>query len=707
MFAGTAAVDRAVLAGVPTWRLSVAPVRGEKPPHSFALDPRAEPVRWRTARGTRLPAGVRWRQERESRWIVEFPLPHQVRCWGLGELYRGLNRRGRAHLLFNTDDPNHTESTPCLYKSVPFLILARGSEALGLFLDSPAPQRWNLGSDLGTLGRVELLSRRGFCLYVFGPTTLPDVVAAFTTLTGRTPLPPRWSLGHQQSRWSYPTEHRVREIATEFRRRRIPCDAVVIDIDYMDDYRVFTVSRERFPTFEAMSAELRTAGFQVVTILDPAVKKSGTDETYRSGRRRNVFCTTAAGQPYVGQVWAGASCLPDFVRDDVRHWWGERLEFFDRVGVAGIWNDMNEPALFDCGRPLPSDARELPPDTEQVCLQQPPEGPVGHFEVRNLYGSQMARAAYENLRQRRPDERPFVLSRAGYAGMQRFGAVWLGDNYSWFEHLRMSLPMLVSMGMSGVPFVGVDIGGFGADADGELLVRWYQVGIFYPFFRNHCALGRRPHEPWAFGPVVEGYVRRLIQARYRLLPYFEQLFAEHRRTGAPLLRPLAWHAPEDVTAAEVEDQMFLGRDLLVAPIVHRGKSRRLVYLPRGRWTPFDGGPSLSGGRTYDIEIGFDAVPAFVREGTILPLLAPVQHTGECQAASVTFRCVGSRARATYREDDGASLEYEHGVYNEWELRWARGELSARVTHLGMKPTGRRYLVESGGRRRSFRLPTSP
>lgn len=703
-FRGGSRLDAGRVEGVTALRLSVWPAGQEREPASLALDPACRGVTWSPVSASRLGAELRWRQEAASRWVLERPLAPEERCLGLGELYRGLNRRGQSHWLFTTDEPRHTESSPALYKAVPFLILERDGLVVGLFLDSPAPQRWDLGSDLGETLRVTLLSRRGWQLTCLGPAPLPDVVAAFTRLTGRTALPPRWSLGHQQSRWSYATESEVRRIARELRRRRIPSDVVVIDIDYMRDYRVFSVERSRFPRFERMVRDLGRAGWRVVTIVDPAVKRDGGDPVYRRGRARSVYCRDDEGRPFVARVWAGPSCFPDFLRPEVRDWWGEELTALTRLGVGGIWNDMNEPCAFDIPTWLDPKANELPPDWEQRFLQAATEGPVGHFEVRAAYGSQMARAAWDTLLQQRPNERPFVLSRAGYAGMQRFGAVWLGDNMSWFEHLRLSIPMLLSMGLSGVPFAGVDVGGFGHDADGELLVRWYQLGIFYPFFRNHCAMRQRAQEPWAFGPVVEDHVRRLIEVRYRLLPYLEALFAEHAATGAPILRPLSWHSPQDATAREIEDQFYFGPALMVAPIVHRGRRRRSVYLPAGRWYPFDGGASLSGGRWHEVEVGFDAVPAHVRGGTLLPLAEPVQHTGELAQADVVFRAYGARATGRYREDDGCSLGYQRGGWSEWDLRLERGELRAVARQLGHPATGRRYFLEQNGVRSPVVLP---
>jgi alpha-glucosidase len=609
-----------------------------------------------------------------------------------------------VHTLLATDNPHHLESSDPLYKSIPFLALERAEGSIGLFLDSPAPQRWHLDRELDGAGRIELLSRRGWQLYLLGPAPLPDLVGAFTRLTGRAELPPIWSLGHQQSRWSYPNQRVVQDLAEQFRSRKIPCDTLVLDIDYMDRYRVFTVSRRRFPDFEGMTRSLARRGFQVVSIVDPGVAKSERDPTFNEGRQRGMFCRTPQGKLFVDEVWPGPACFPDFLRPEVRDWWGQKLGFLRSLGVAGIWNDMNEPAFFRRRKVFDAASGRLPRDRDQPFLQRTPQGPVGHLEVRNLYGSSMAQGTFDALLRMQPDQRPFVLSRSCYAGIQRFGAVWLGDNCSWFEHLRLSIPMLLNLGLSGVPFCGADIGGFGGDADAELLVRWYQLGIFYPFFRNHCARGQRAQEPWAFGDRVEHAIRRLIEARYRLLPYLQGLFVEHREQGAPIMRPLLWHYPEDSVAARIDDQFLFGRDLLVAPIVARGQTSRTVYLPRGRWYPFDGGLPLSGGRFHSVTWALDSVPAFAREGSIVPLADVVQHTGELTQAALTFRCHGALCRGRFWQDDGRSLAYRRGEFNDWELGLGQGRFWIRPRHLGFVAPTRRYFYEAMGKRKPIKLP---
>lgn len=649
---------------------------------------------------------MKWKRAAPTRWELGFDLPRDAQCIGLGEHCSSrLNLRGRSWTMFATDDPNHLESMDAMYKSIPFLILSRGRKSIGLFLDSPGRQKWNLDEELCERGSVELLSRRGWRLFILGPAPVPKLVEAFSELTGRAALPPLWSLGHQQSRWSYPNEKSVMKIAAEFRRRKIPCDTIVLDIDYMDGYRVFTHSKKHFPRFRKMIGELGRRNFRVVTIVDPGVKQDPKYRVFEEGRKAGHFCTTAKGRLFIDRVWPGKAAFPDFLRPEVRTWWGEKHAFYLQNGVAGIWNDMNEPAMFDHMKVLPRNTNQLPPDSRQLFLQQTAEGRVGHFEVRNLYGFSMSRATHEGLARLRPNQRPFILTRSAYAGIQRYAAVWLGDNMSWFEHLRNSVPMLLNMSLSGVPFCGVDIGGFGADCYPELLLRWYAAGIFYPFFRNHCAMGWRSQEPWAFGPRVERHCRNFIETRYRLLPYIQSLFWEHHRTGAPLMRPMVWHFPEDEIAARLDDQFFFGRDILVAPILERARTQRNVYLPRGVWHPWSGGKPLVGGKFHTVEIGHGDVPAFVRDGAILPLADVVQSTADLPRAPVTFTCFGSSARGVYFEDDGRSFDYEHGQYNEWQFAYQRGRLTARALHHGVERSGRKWgLARSGFKERVRYLP---
>ncbi|MBX9667193.1 MAG: glycoside hydrolase family 31 protein [Candidatus Obscuribacterales bacterium] len=715
IFAGGSSCDSAEIQGVVVSRLSVYPKGSESAPRTFAvIEPEESSVEgleaegeatwfWKRSSKDQQLLDFEWQQSSESRWNFYFKLPKDAMCFGLGERLSGFNLRGRVHTLFNHSDNMHVPTLDPLYKSIPFLLIRHQGRYQGIFLDSPARQRWSLDVELEEQASIELLSRRGFTVYLFETSSLPDLLAAYTALTGRSKLPPNWSLGHQQSRWSYPDESTVLAVAAEFRTRNIPCDAIVLDIDFMDEYRVFTSSPERFPNFKEMIAKLQDQNFRVVTIVDPGVKKDAKYFVYRDGKKHDYFCKKADGKTFYGKVWPGQSVFPDFLREDVRLWWAALHGFLVENNVSGVWNDMNEPCLFGQGCPLPLDAIELPKEHHQLFMQQSPEGDVGHFEVRNLYGLEMSRATWEGLTALRPDERPFVLSRAGYAGIQRYAAVWLGDNMSWWEHLAVSVPMLLNVGLSGVPFCGVDVGGFGDDCSPELLARWYALAMFYPFFRNHCSKAGAEQEPWSFNQRVEDAIRHFVETRYRLLPYIRCLFWEHIRTGAPLMRPIIWDYPEDQFAAEIDDQFLFGRDILVTPIVKRGQTERSVYLPNGLWYPFDGGEPLEGGRLHKVGFELDEVPAFVRDGSIVPFVDLIQSTDYYELAPITFKVWGDHAMGLYLDDDGISFEYEEDGYNEWLLRYDNGQFSSNLANFGYIAPEREYYFQHGLRKERVHL----
>jgi len=692
--AGSSEYTEATIANVRVERLRVSPASLDEIPSSYAVI--AKDLEWKGLPSAKLALNLKWVQSVESRWDFKFDLPEGARCLGLGERLSGLNLRGRVHTLFNTDDDKHIESIDHMYKSIPLLIVEQEGKCIGLFLDSPARQQWDLDTEMENEGYIQLLSRRGWELYIIGSCTLAEIVSAYTKLTGRTSLPPRWALGHQQSRWSYPDEETVNYVASEFRKRKIPCDTIVLDIDYMDEYRVFTHSSLRFPNFKKMIDSLHAADFKVVTIVDPGVKVDNNYAVYKEGIKREFFCERASGKPFVGDVWPGPSVFPDFLRKDVRDWWGELHRFYTNAGVDGIWNDMNEPAISGQQKPIADGIRELPADDEQMFQQKYDGKKVGHYEVRNLYGATMIEATYDGLRKLQPERRPFVLTRAGYAGLQRYSAVWLGDNTSWWGHLAASIPMLLNMGISGVPFAGVDVGGFAGQTTAELVLRWYQTGIFYPFFRNHCWMYAWPQEPWAFNQEVENDCRKLIEWRYRLLPYIQNLFYEHSETGAPLMRPLSWHYPNDRQAVECDDQFMFGENILVAPILQRGKTARAVYLPEGIWHPIEGGKPLKGGALHNVSWALDAVPAFVKDGSIIPLSEIMQSTADYEETAIYFRCYGTKCNGVFYDDDGISFDYQNGDFSKWLLEAENGKLKVKLSEGKLEDKGRSYQLQWQG-----------
>ncbi len=453
---------------------------------------------------------------------------------------------------------------------------------------------------------------------------MPAILARYTELTGRMSLPPRWALGYHQCRWSYYPDSWVRKLAQEFRARQMPCDAIWLDIDYMDGYRDFTWHPQRFPDPQGLLDALHQQGFRVVTILDPGVKQDPTYHVYQQGARAGYFCTTPDGQVFHGPVWPGMAAFPDFSRAEVRRWWGDLHATLLQVGVDGIWNDMNEPTLTGHFAPELDVPRG---STLAPHVQHGSEGQsLPHLALHNAYGSLMAQAAHEALARLRPDTRPFVLTRSAYAGVQRYAALWTGDNSSRWEHLRLAMPMCLNISLSGVAFVGVDVGGFWGNSDAELLTRWMQLGALLPFYRNHSSAHTTHQEPWAFGEPFESINRQYLELRYRLLPYLSTLFYEAAMTGAPIMRPLLWHYLNDPTTWEIEDQFLLGRDLLAAPIYEPGSSARRLYLPTGEWASFWSGERFHGPAWIEARAPLDELPLFVRAGAFLPLGPIMQHT---------------------------------------------------------------------------------
>lgn len=598
---------------------------------------------------------------------VTLDLAPEDSVFGLGETTGQFNRHGVVRDFWNIDVLGHAPAIHAglrqLYVSIPFATVVRAGRTFGVFWDNPARQYWDVGQT--RRGSWQMSAASGeIDLHVFLGPTPSRVAARYAELTGRMPMPPAWALGYQQCRYSYETATRVLQIAREFRRRHLPCDVLYLDIHHMDRYRVFTFGRG-FPKPRALMARLSRMGFKVVAIVDPGVKDDPQFGVLRRGLARNAFVKDSGGtQDFVGEVWPGKSRFPDFLNPDAREWWGTEQRTLHAAGVAGIWNDMNEPANF--ARP----DKTLAPEA----VHRPPQGPRPHVEVHNVYGMEMARASRDAaLRHatRLPRTggledsavpRPLVITRAGYAGIQRHAIVWTGDNSSNWDQLNDAVQMLLNLSVSGVPFCGGDVGGFMDNATEELFVRWFQFAAFTPFFRNHSNLGTVDQEPWAFGGGAERICRDILKLRYRLVPLLYSLFAEAHRSGAPIIRPLFWHFPEDPVAVACGDQFLLGAGLMVAPILRQGAVARSVYLPAGTWFDFATGHGLHGGRHVLVDAPIDRIPLFVRAGAILPM---------CRAAEFIRRAVprtpelhvwdSAAGEFKWYEDDGKSQAYEGGA----------------------------------------------
>ncbi|WP_068138606.1 glycoside hydrolase family 31 protein [Limnochorda pilosa] len=596
------------------------------------------------------------------------------RAYGFGEKTGPLDKRGQRMTMWTTDVLPHLPTTDPLYQAIPFYVIWNAGRAHGLFFENT--HRTHFDMDREGTGRYHVWSEGGrLVYYLFAGPTFAQVLERYTRLTGRMPLPPRWSLGFQQSRWGYVPQQRVEELARTFRERRIPCDVIYLDIDYMDGYRVFTWDPKRFPDPSGLCRGLKEQGFRVVTIVDPGVKVDSSYPVFREGLEAGHYVEDPAGKPYMGRVWPGEVHFPDFLQERVRRWWGDWHRTLLDAGVAGIWNDMNEPADFR----VHDEDRTLPEGT----LHRTDEGEVHpHREVHNLYALLMGRATSEALRRMRPQERPFLLTRSGFAGIQRYAAVWTGDNSSWWEHLAMAIPMLLNLGLSGVAFVGADVGGFRDDAEPELYARWVQLGAFTPFFRAHSAHDTRAQEPWTFGPEVEAIARGAIELRYRILPYLYTLFWEAHRTGAPIMRPLVYHFPDDPVAARVQDAFLLGPDLLVAPVLQPQARERMAYLPEGEWVDFWTGEVSRGPAHRVVEAPLERIPLFVRAGAMLPMGPVTQHTGEAGWQELTLLLYPGEAPSHWKtvlyEDDGATPAHEQGVSSRRAMA-----LAVRERHLAL------------------------
>jgi alpha-glucosidase len=598
----------------------------------------------------------------------------QVKVWkrlrddehlaGLGEKSGRLDKRGpqlggSSFVMWTTDAYGYGDDTDPLYASVPFFMVLRGGRAHGIFLDNTFRTFFDLGHE--SEQRISFGAEDGELDYYFIDGPAPKrVIERFTALTGRMPLPPRWALGYHQCRYSYYPEAKVRYVADSFRVRRIPADVIWLDIHYLDGYNPFTWDKERFPDPPRMVADLRKQGFRLVTIVDPHPKKQPGWWLYDGGLAGDHYVKNPDGTVFEAPVWPsqaernpGPSVFPDFSKPAAREWWGSLFKFYTDAGVAGIWNDMNEPAVFlEPYHSMPVDRRH---DNEGQ--------PTSHREIHNVYGLLNTRGTYEGLLKLRPNERPFVLTRSTFAGGQRYAALWPGDNTSDWAHLRTTIPMLSGLGLSGMPFVGSDIGGFAQAPTAELVTRWLQLGVFYPFMRMHTELGSPDQEPWSYGPRYEEINRRAIELRYELLPHVYNVMQEASATGVPAFRPLFLEFPEDERTYAINDQVLFGRDLLVAPVLRAEATERGVYLPAGDWYDFWNGRRHTGSTGIRVPVTLESIPVFVRGGAFVFRQPVVQHTGEMSGQPLrVYVYPAAESEASLYEDDGATREYLRGQF---------------------------------------------
>ncbi|MEG3630314.1 glycoside hydrolase family 31 protein [Streptomyces poriticola] len=553
-----------------------------------------------------------------ARWMQRSEVAADARFFGLGGRASGPRLRDGAYRLWNTDPGTaFAPGDDPLYITMPVQVVVADAGTHLVFHDSSRDGTVTLregeegaGSGHDRPGTSVLRMDGGplRCWVVVG--TPARVALAWASLTGAAALPPAWALGHHHARWGFGSEREVRRIVAGYQERGLPLDAVHLDIDHYDGHRVFTVDRERFPKLPQLAEELRRDGIRLVSIVDPAVPAVAGDAVHDSGAAEDAFVRDSAGRVVRGVVWPGDAVFPDFTHARVREWWGGLYEERIRQGFAGFWHDMNEPTSFAAfgETTLPRSARHAL------------EGRGGdHREAHNVYALCMARAGYEGLRRLVPEERPFVFSRSGWAGMQRYGGTWSGDVATGWPGLQASLALVLGLGLCGVPYSGPDVGGFDGSPSPELYLRWFQLGAYLPLFRTHASLRAGRREPWEFGAEVLRHARVALVERRRLLPYFVTLAHLARRTGAPYVRPLWWSAPEDRALRDCEDAFLLGDGLLVAPVLVPGADRRAVQLPRGLWYDTATGRAYEGPAQVLVDAPLSRIPVFARAGAVLPV----------------------------------------------------------------------------------------
>ena len=621
----------------------------------------------------------------------QLTLSEQAAVYGLGEMPRGINKHGWHYIANNTDESRHSEDKLSFYGAHNFLLVRDGSTCFGLFVDFPGKVYYDIG-----YSRHDLLSFHtetpDYDLYLLSGGNENEICREFRTLIGRSYIPPRWAFGLAQSRWGYKTEEDVREVARQYKEHDLPLDMICMDIEYMQDYADFTVNKERFPDLTKLSADLKAQGIRLVPIIDAGVRVDPNDSTCTEGLEKGYFCKKADGTPFVAAVWPGKAYFADFLRPEVREWFGHKYKALIDCGIEGFWNDMNEPSLFYSPERLRAFLDDMAALREKDNIEQEEFFPrvvggamglmnspadyasfyheadgrkVRHDQVHNLYGGSMTRAAGEAFADLRPGQRTLLYSRSSFIGSHRYGGIWLGDNNSSWAQLLANIQMMPSVQMCGFLYSGADLCGFSCDTTPDLALRWLEFGLLTPLMRNHSAVGTRMQEYYRF-PEVLPAVRNMIRLRYALLPYLYSEFMKAALENTSYFRPLAFDYPDDPDAREVEDQLLLGEGLMAAPVYVQNAHGRHVYLPepmkllRLRAVDDYDEEILPAGHHY-IRCALDEMLLFIRPGHIIPVAQPANNTAELDDASLTlwsFLPNGESAEYRMYRDDGVTTEYE-------------------------------------------------
>jgi alpha-glucosidase len=581
--------------------------------------------------------------------------PDGENFYGLGDKPMHSNLKGKRVENWNTDEYAFGKDRDPIYKTVPFYIGLQGGVSYGVFFDNTfkthfdfAAERRNVCSFWADGGEMNYY-------FIYGPT-MKEVVETYTNLTGVPEMPPLWALGYHQCKWSYYPEEKFVAVAKKFRELSIPCDAMYLDIDYMEGFRCFTWNESYFPDAKRMVADLAKDGFKTVVIIDPGIKIDPDYSVYQEGLENDYFCKRSDGPLMKGKVWPGECNFPDFTSPKVRAWWRDLYkELIEGIGVNGVWNDMNEPAVM-----------EIPGKTFPLDVRHKYDGnPCSHRKAHNIYGMQMARASYEGVKKFAYPKRPFLITRAAYSGTQRYTSSWTGDNVASWEHLWLANIQVQRLNLSGMGFTGTDIGGFAEQPTGELYTRWVQLGVFHPFCRTHSSGHHGEQEPWSFGEEVLKIVKSYIELRYTLLPYLYTMFWEYVKYGKPMIKPLYYVDQEDAQTHYRTDEFLFGNDILVCPVLEPNAAGRRMYIPRGKWVNFWTGEEVTGGKELWVDAALDTIPVFVKAGAAIPRYPIQQYVDEKKIDELgldVYFTEGSKRSRIYA-DSGDGYDYAKGRYS--------------------------------------------
>ncbi|MEB2777114.1 glycoside hydrolase family 31 protein [Algoriphagus sp. D3-2-R+10] len=587
---------------------------------------------------------------------------------GLGEKTGNLNRRGRAYTNWNTDYFGYGINDDPLYTSIPFYIGLHGEKAYGIYFDNTHKTVFNFGASTDRFTYFNAEDGDMDYYFIHQPS-VSAIISSYSELTGKMKLPPKWALGYQQCRYSYYPDKEVLTLASTFRDKKMPADVIYLDIHHMEHYKVFTFDGQKFSDPKGLIAKLKEKGFRVIVILDPGIKTEPGYIPYDEGKAQGLFINYPDGKEYIAQVWPGWCAFPDYTNPKTRAWWMEKMAFYTEAGVDGFWTDMNEPASWG----------QFTPNLIEFDFDG---NPSSHRKSRNIYGMQMAKSTEEGSLKNLPNQRPFVLTRSGFSGVQRYAAVWTGDNLSTEEHMLAGIRLVNSMGISGLAFTGYDVGGFAGEATKALHARWMSIGAFSPLFRAHSMINSNDAEPWAFGEEVEEISRTYMKLRYKLLPTLYSNFRKSSQTGLPIAASLAiGYATDPLIFLPAYQNQYLFCDALLVAPVESFREIMKVYLPKGNWYYLFTDQSYHGGQVIYQDCPLNNLPLYVKAGSLLMLQSDIPHTSAKNDGILRIHLYAGSEGSTFvhYEDDGLSYDFESGVYHERTFTYSPQEEKLNIS----------------------------